>query len=228
MASKDNNQVSFKIDSRLFYTLIAILAVVGIFGIGIWIGNQVTAPKTPTTANSAGSAAPAGNVAAPAGGAGGVVDPSTAATAMAGADVVSVATAPAVEGKGQPPVSPDKQPVGKDEPRLAIEELNEGNNFTYHMGTVPTDSKSEKEFTLKNVGTSTLVIENTSASCGCTAAVADKKELAPGETTTLHVGYDPRVNQDYGKFIQKQVRIKSNDPVVPLVEFTITADVAAQ
>jgi hypothetical protein len=96
------------------------------------------------------------------------------------------------------------------------------------MGAVPADQKTEREFTLENVGTSTLVIENTSASCGCTAAVADKKELAPGETTLLHVGYDPRVNSDFGKFVQKQVRIKSNDPVVPLAEFTITAEVAAQ
>ena len=215
----NNNQVSFKIDSRLFYTLIAILAVVGIFGIGIWIGNQVTAPQTPTTA-SLGAAALA--TAVPEDG-GLIVDPAAVPTGG-----VQIATAPAVEGKGQPPVSPEKQPVGKDEPRLAIEELSEADNFTFHMGTVPTDQKSEKEFTLKNVGTSTLVIENTSASCGCTAAVADKKELSPGETTTLHVGYDPRVNQDFGKFIQKQVRIKSNDPVVPLVEFTITADVAAQ
>jgi hypothetical protein len=219
----NNNQVSFKIDSRLFYTLIAILAVVGIFGIGIWIGNQVTSPQTPSTASS-GAAAVA--TAVPGTGSG-ITDPNAAAAAAAGGGVV-VATAPAVEGKGGPPVSPEKQPVGKDEPRLAIEELSEADNFTFDMGNVPTDTKSEKEFTLKNVGTSTLVIENTSASCGCTAAVADKKELAPGETTTLHVGYDPRVNQDFGKFIQKQVRIKSNDPVVPLAEFTITANVAAQ
>lgn len=221
--SGNNNQVSFKIDSRLFYTLIAILAVVGIFGIGIWIGNQVTGTTAPSTASQPNQAAAPADPANPAAAA--PVDPNAPVPAQGD---VMIATAPAVEGKGQPPVSPEQQPVGKDEPRLAIEELSAAENFTFNFGTVPTDQKTEKEFTLKNVGTSTLVIENTSASCGCTAAVADKKELAPGETTKLHVGYDPRVNQDFGKFVQKQVRIKTNDPVVPLVEFTITADVAAQ
>jgi hypothetical protein len=213
--SKSSNQVSVRIDSRLFYTLIAILAVVGIFAIGMWIGNQVSGPKTPaTTASSAGSSAPA---AATAG-----IQPG-----LSSGDV-QVATAPAADAKGKPPVSPQEQAIGPDDPRLGIKEIGADNNYTFAMGAIPADQKTEREFTLENLGNSTLVIKNTSASCGCTAAVADKKELAPGETTTLHVGYDPRVNSDYGKFVQKQVRIQSNDPVVPLVEFTITAEVAAQ
>ena len=52
--------------------------------------------------------------------------------------------------------------------------------------------------------------------------------LAGGEETTVRVSYDPRHNQEFGKFVTKQVRIKSNDPLVPLAEFTIQADVAAE
>ncbi len=215
--SKNSNQVSFKIDSRLFYTLIAVLAVLGIFAIGMWLGQQLGKPNTPTTAG-AGQTTTSG--AAP------VADAPVQNLTDPG--VVQVATAPAEAARGVPPVSVDKQPVGPSEPRLAVEEVTEENNYSFHLGTIPADQKTEQEFTLANVGTSTLVIESTSASCGCTAAVADLKELEPGQSTTLHVGYDPRVNQEFGKYIQKQVRIKSNDPVVPLAEFTITADVEAQ
>jgi len=213
-----SNQVSFKIDSRLFYTLIAILAVVGIFGIGMWIGQQVTGSPSETTAGTTDQASTSSGVA------------QAPVVPQPGLDTGAVisATTPAEQAKGQPPVSVEEQAVGSNEARLAIEEINKDNNYTFHMGTVPADKKTENEFTLKNVGTSELVIESTSASCGCTAAVADKKELKPGESTLLHVGYDPRVNQDFGKYVQKQIRIKSNDPVVPLIEFTITADVEAQ
>jgi hypothetical protein len=218
--SKSSNQVSIKIDSRLFYTLIAVLAVIGIFAIGMWIGQQVSGPKAPAGTSAAGAKTDSSVPVAPAG----TVQPGLST------NNVQIATAPAAaaDAKGKPPVSPKEQPVGPNESRLGVKEINADNNYTFAMGNIPADQKTERQFTLENLGTATLVIENTSASCGCTAAVADKKELAPGESTTLHVGYDPRVNQEYGKFIQKQVRIKSNDPVVPLVEFTITAEVAAQ
>lgn len=214
--SKNSNSVTFKIDSRLFYTLIAVVAVLGIFAIGMWLGQQIGQPNTPTTASTGQTVTD--NAAAAAPEVQNLTDPS----------VVQVATAPAEAARGAAPVSVEKQPVGASEPRLAVLEVNDENNYTFHLGTIPADIKTEREFTLTNLGTSTLVIENTSASCGCTAAVADLKELAPGQSTALHVGYDPRVNQEFGKFVQKQVRIKSNDPVVPLAEFTITADVEAQ
>ena len=130
-------------------------------------------------------------------------------------------------GKGAPPVSKEEQPIGANEPRLWVPEAAE-QNWTYSLGDIPSDSKTEKEFTVQNIGNSTLVIEDVSASCGCTTSTIGSKELAPGATTTLRVSYDPRVNGETGRFVQKQVRIKSNDPLVPLAEFTITADVAAQ
>jgi hypothetical protein len=36
------------------------------------------------------------------------------------------------------------------------------------------------------------------------------------------------VNKEQGRYVQKQVRIRSNDPVAPLVEFTIAATVASE
>jgi hypothetical protein len=221
----NNNQVSFRVDSRLFYTLIAIVAVVGILAIGMWIGTMFAGGgTTPTqTAANPGTQQNSSQVVAP------PVQGGAAAAVPAGGVVVGATPVSAsAAAKGIGPVSIAEQPVGKNEPRIAIDEINKDNNYTFALGNIPADRKSEKEFTLKNVGTAELIIESTTASCGCTAAVADKKELKPGESTILHVGYDPRVNQEYGKFVQKQIRIKSNDPVAPLVEYTINAQVAAQ
>lgn len=217
-----NNQVTVKMDARVVYGLIAILAVVGIFAIGLWLGQNRGGSTAETgTTDPAGAVAPAANP-------GEVV--LTGATPMAGAPVAG-AQQPAAPGEAagaaQNPVSVDQVPVGAAEPRLWVPEAAEA-NWTYDLGQIPADQATEKDFIIENAGTAELVIEDTSASCGCTAAAVGESVLAPGASTTLRVSYDPRVNKEFGRFVQKQIRIKSNDPLVPLAEFTVTADVAAQ
>ncbi len=194
--------------------LIALAAVAMAIGLGYFIGNavmggddqqQVAAPPAPAQ-----------------GAAGGAVAQATTAL-----DSVNPVATGAPVGKGQPPIGVDDQPVGDGEARLWIPEAADS-NWVFHMGDIPSDSKTEHEFSLTNVGKGTLVIEDVSASCGCTTSTVGEKELAPGASTTLRVSYDPRVNGETGRFVQKQVRIKSNDPLVPLAEFTVTADVAAE
>jgi len=209
------NQVTIKLDSRLFYGLIAIVAVVGIFAIGWWLGKQLAGPGVEQTAQTQG-AQPA------------VAQQGTQFSANPSQQQVSQASKPASLAGGRHPVSVDEVPVGEAEPRLWIEELSAENNFTYDLGQVPADQPTEKDFTITNVGTAELVISDASASCGCTAAVVDKSNVGPGEYPLIRVSYDPRVNKEQGRFVQKQVRIRSNDPQAPLVEFSITADVAAQ
>jgi hypothetical protein len=113
------------------------------------------------------------------------------------------------------------------EPRLWVVELGEGLSDVVDVGTLPRDQASDHEFTLRNDGTATLEIENLSASCGCTRVEADSRSLAPGQTTTLHVTYDPTVAEDKGPTIQKKIRAKSNDPQREYVEFTMTGRFAA-
>jgi hypothetical protein len=217
-----SNQVTVKLDSRVVYGLVAILAVAAAIGLGWFIGQQVGGGASQTADNAA---APAGDVSSPLGSLG---DPNAAPVGegLTVSNEAPVAPAGATGSAGSP-VSLEEQPVGAAEPRLWIEEA-AAENWVVNLGEIPADARFERDFTLSNIGTAPLVIEDTSASCGCTAAAVGDTNLDPGETTTLRVGYDPRVNQEYGRFIQKQVRIKSNDPLVPLVEFTISADVAAE
>lgn len=219
-----SNQVQIRIDQRAFYGLIAVVAVLCVFGLGWFLASAMT-PKVATNpapvAQAPAAGAPASSAGAQSNSAVSVVTPNAKSSGAAGAP-----GAPAA-GKGSPPVSVADVPVGEGQSRIAVEGLDK-TNYQFDMGQIAADKPAEHEFIVQNVGKALLVIEQATASCGCTAAVVADKEIAPGKSTTLRVSYDPRVNQEYGKFVQKQIRIKSNDPVVPLAEFTVTADVAAQ
>ena len=212
------NQVTVKIDSRFFYGLVAIIAVVGIFAIGWWLGKQLPGGSQPVV--QTGEAQPP-NVVVPGGGL--EVVPGAPAAPQPGAPDA----APALDA-GKPPVSVDEIPVGEAEARLWIDELSAESNYTYDLGQISGSEPTEKDFTITNVGTAELVIGDASASCGCTAAVVEDGNLGPGESTIIRVSYDPRVNKEQGRFVQKQIRIRSNDTQAPLVEFSISADVASQ
>ncbi len=219
--SNNNNQVTIRLDSRVLYGLIAIVGVIGFLALGVWVGqywrgNQQAAATDP--AAQPGALVPGAVPGQPTPG----FQISTAVPGGMPGD--PAAAAPAAASK---PVSPDEVKVGSAEPRLWIEEA-AASNWTVDLGQIAADKPVEKDFKIENVGTSELVIEDTSASCGCTAAHIGEKNLAPGATTVLRVSYDPRVNSEFGRFIQKQIQVKSNDPLVPLAEFTITADVASQ
>ena len=226
-STSSNNQVTVRLDSRVMYGVIALLAVVLAIGLGWFIGQQVGGGDAATGVTADAPAPAAANPL-------GELQPSNGAASNSLSTSPALAVQPAdpaaagagALGAGQP-VSLEAQPVGEAEPRLWIQEAAD-QNWVFSMGEIPGDARFEQDFTLSNIGTSELVIEDTSASCGCTAATVGETNIAPGGSTVLRVGYDPRVNQEQGRFIQKQVRIKSNDPLVPLVEFTITADVAAE
>lgn len=208
------NQVTVKIDSRFFYGLVAIIAVAGIFAIGWWLGTQLDGGSQ--------QVAQTGQVQQAVVDAGGPIQVVPGAAQPAAPEA-----APALEA-GKHPVSVDEIPVGEAEARLWVDEINAENDYTYDLGQVPGGEPTEKDFTITNVGTAELVIEDASASCGCTAAVVEDSNLGPGESTLIRVSYDPRVNKEQGRFVQKQVRIRSNDAQAPLAEFSISADVASE
>jgi len=212
-----SSNVTVKVDARVLYGLIALVAVLGIFGIGWWLGNQIGPDQTATApvTNVQEGAAPGVNVPPPVPG---VTDPNSSAPAPAVQDAPPASSAP---------VSVEEAPLVAGTPRLWLPEVAE-TNFVYDFGEIPADNAVEKDFEITNLGDTELVIEDVSASCGCTAAAVGDSTIGPGETTMVRVSYDPRHNQEFGKFVTKQVRIKSNDPLVPLAEFTIQADVAAQ
>ncbi len=78
----------------------------------------------------------------------------------------------------------------------------------YDFGTVVQGEKVKHNFVVTNTGEGKLIINNVHASCGCTAALPEKKELAPGESTNIKVEFNSRGRSgDQLKYIT----IKSND-----------------
>lgn len=71
------------------------------------------------------------------------------------------------------------------------------------------DEKATTVFVVKNEGTTPLIIQNASASCGCTTPSFTKSPIKPGETGTISVAYSTigRVGP-----INKTVTIFTNVP----------------
>ncbi|MFQ6057625.1 MAG: DUF1573 domain-containing protein [Anaerolineae bacterium] len=206
----DSGAVIIKVDQRAFYGLVAILGVLAVFLVGLWVGK--------------GGLSPAGR------GQAALAQPAVGQQAIPmqpGAQQVP----PWQQQQGQPPVTQASWPVEAhepdgDHPHVALPEL-EAINYTYDFGDIAPDQIVEKTFKITNPGTTELVIEDVSSSCGCTAALVSANRIPPGGEGELRVTYDPRVNKDVG-FITRKVRIKSNDPDAPLVEFTVAANVVAK
>ena len=69
----------------------------------------------------------------------------------------------------------------------------------------------EFSFPYRNSGTSTLTIEHLASSCGCTAAVATRKELAPGASGEVRALVTP----DEAEERLATITVFTNDPVQP-------------
>jgi len=207
----ETSSVIIQVDTRVFLALVAVIGIALVFGIGLFLG-QALRPQG--FAGAAAQIAPQRQQ----------VQPGQPFQLQPGQQGTNPFQEPA-QSAARPPAG-DEVPIG-DNPRLAIPELAD-RNYTYDFGDIAPDRKVERIFTLMNKGTRDLVIQDVSSSCGCTAALVDKDIIPPGGTADILVTYDPRVNKDQGRFITRKVRIKSNDPVVPLAEFTISANVLNQ
>ena len=96
---------------------------------------------------------------------------------------------------------------------------------SFDFGDIKQGEKVSHTFVLSNGGGDALIISDVRASCGCTAAAPEKKELAPGESTNLLVTF----NSANRKGIQhKTVRIFSNDPENPEMMLSITGNVVTE
>ncbi len=89
---------------------------------------------------------------------------------------------------------------------------------SWDFGQVWEEEIQNLVLTLKNEGGAELVITEVRTTCGCTVAQPEKRNLMPGESTTVKVHFDGRGKQgDVGS----KVIITSNDPAQPETNFTI-------
>ena len=104
-------------------------------------------------------------------------------------------------------------------PKLVIQQ-NE-----YDFGDIVKGEIVSHVFVLSNSGGAVLNIASVKPSCGCTAAMPEKSELGPGESTNLTVSFNSSGRNGKQK---KLVRIETNDPENPQQIITIKGNVVAK
>ncbi len=94
----------------------------------------------------------------------------------------------------------------------------------YNFGDIKQGDVVSYDFKIMNNGGDVLKIIDVRASCGCTAAQPDKKELKPGESTTIKVTFNSKGRK--GAQI-KTVRVITNDPGKSDINFVIRCNILA-
>ena len=77
-------------------------------------------------------------------------------------------------------------------------------------------------FVFKNEGDETLKIKKVTTSCGCTAALLSKKEIAPGEEGEIKLTFNTKGFE--GKNT-KYIDVESNDPAQTRKRLTVSAEI---
>jgi hypothetical protein len=63
---------------------------------------------------------------------------------------------------------------------------------THDFGTIKEGEKVEHTFTFENIGKTPFTISNVLTTCGCTATLWTKKEIAPGGKGEISVKFDTK------------------------------------
>jgi hypothetical protein len=90
------------------------------------------------------------------------------------------------------------------------------------FGVLKPHETRKQDVVIKNTGNGVLKIREVEVTCGCTVAELAKKELGPGESTTLAINFD---SKEFRGPQVKHVNVFSNDPLNGAYELVITADV---
>lgn len=115
---------------------------------------------------------------------------------------IAATPAPAIAQEGQP--------------RLVV------NNPTVNFGTVEQGSPAQGIFELKNEGSASLKILGVQPACGCTAAMMDSNDIAPGQTAQLKATLS---TTEFSGHQAKKIRLTTNDPEKRSVELTIEGEI---
>lgn len=89
---------------------------------------------------------------------------------------------------------------------------------TFNAGTFWEGDTAGHEFVFRNTGDENLKIERVRSTCGCTAALLSRDEIAPGEEGSVKTDFNTR---RYTGKQSKQVTVHSNDPANPAVQLRI-------
>lgn len=96
---------------------------------------------------------------------------------------------------------------------------------TYNFGPIKQGDVVTHVFIVRNIGTDTLKITNTQASCGCTTSMIDNKNIPPGGSGELKAVFNSAGKMGH---IVKTIYIYNNDVTNPNKTVQITADIQTQ
>jgi uncharacterized cupredoxin-like copper-binding protein len=102
------------------------------------------------------------------------------------------------------------------DPKISIQQVH------HDFGTINQGDVVTHTFVISNNGGDILKILDVKASCGCTAASPEKKELKPGESTNIVVSFNSKGRKGPQT---KTVTVTTNDPEKPSVALTFTGNV---
>jgi hypothetical protein len=94
--------------------------------------------------------------------------------------------------------------------------------FVYNFGEVQEGETLKHSFTLKNETDQPMLINDITTSCGCTVSRVQKKDLAPGEGTSLEVTFS---SEGYSGETTQYVYVHTSSIDNPIFRFIIKADV---
>lgn len=90
------------------------------------------------------------------------------------------------------------------------------------FGVVQQNESRSGDITIRNIGGAMLQIRDIKSDCGCTVAEVNQRELGPGESTLLSVTFN---SKKFEGPQTKLVKIYTNDPQSPVVEYQVLAKV---
>lgn len=105
-----------------------------------------------------------------------------------------------------------------DAPKISVD------HATFDFGKVKHGEIVKHSFVIKNEGGSALIIKKVNASCGCTAANPEKRELSPGESTKINVEFHTEGRSGLQK---KYIYIESNDSTSREIRLAIVGEIIA-
>lgn len=114
--------------------------------------------------------------------------------------------------------------VEKEEQRQQAEALANMTTMSFDRkshdyGTVSEMSDNTTTFKVTNTGKKPLIIENVSASCGCTTPSKPDKPIAPGKSDLITVVFHPKENQ-LGQQNKSVTVIANTDPKMEVLNIT--------
>jgi len=98
------------------------------------------------------------------------------------------------------------------------------NALVHDFGEIIQGEKVAYLFTFTNTGTGSLIINNASASCGCTVPKYSKKPLDPGQKGTMEVVFN---TTGFSGIQTKTITVQSNAKT-PVVVLAVKADIRSK